>query len=347
MVKNYGPMEITSLPFEELSSWLLEAEEKPFRAKQIFEWLYQKKTLSFEKMTNLSLSLREKLAKDFVFPSLKLEKELFSLDFETRKYLFKLQDGAFIESVLIMAEGRRTVCLSTQVGCPMGCKFCASGKGFVRNLTLGEILEQALFVADSLAKQNLEITHVVFMGMGEPLLNYENTLRAIKILTSQTGFGISQRRISLSTVGVVDKISKLATEDLKINLVFSLHAPDQFLREKLIPSAAAYPLERILRELDLYFEKTGREITYEYVLLGGINDSLAHAKSLAKLLQARRGSVNLIPYNATENSPYAAPNSRNVEAFKEFLLSKGVVATQRYTKGADIAAACGQLAFAR
>jgi 23S rRNA (adenine2503-C2)-methyltransferase len=346
---------IYSFSLEELQNTLLEHSYKPFHAKQIFKWLYQKNIVSFDKMTDLSEELRDYLQNNFVINTMQLEKRSTSADAETFKFLFKLQDGYYIETVLILGRDeedivRRTVCLSTQVGCAMGCLFCASCKnGFIRNLTAGEILEQGIYVNIFLQNhyancENINISHVVFMGMGEPFLNYESLIKSLKILTLPLGFNISQRRITVSTVGVLDNIENFIKEDIKVNLTFSLHAPEQGLREKIIPSARRYPLGDILKKLDLYFDKTGREITYEYILLEGINDQKEHARVLVDLLKYRRGCVNIIPYNRIQNSTYNKPTRYVIESFINYLSDYGLRVTRRYTKGDDIAAACGQLA---
>jgi len=354
-----------SLSFEELQNLLVKYGEKVFHAKQIFKWLYQKQIIAFTEMTDLSENLRTQLREHFALHTLSLQQEVLSSDRQTVKFLFKLQDGYYVESVLILGQTadyekkaienvndishakRRTICLSTQVGCPMGCSFCASTKnGFIRNLTSGEILEQALYVNRFLVKQRQEsFSHVVFMGMGEPFLNYDALVKSLKIFTSPLGFYISQRRITVSTVGVLDRIEDFVKEDLKINLTFSLHAPTQELREKIIPSARKYPLSKIMEKLDFYFATTGREITYEYILLDGINDSKEDAHALFMLLKGKRGSVNIIPYNNINGSSYKKPSSHVIEHFMQYLTKMGINVTRRYTKGDDIAAACGQLAI--
>ena len=342
---------LCSYTLEELKAWFVKAGEKTFRANQIFEWIYQKQAMSFEEMTNLSKELREKLKKAFLFPTLKLKEKEISADQETIKFLFELADGKFIEAVLINSFERRTVCVSSQVGCKGACKFCASGKkGFFRNLSSAEIIEQILFIENYLKEK---ITNVVFMGMGEPLDNLENVVKTIKMINDPKGLNLSQRRISISTVGLIDKINMLLQKELKVNLVLSLHAPNQQLREELIPYAKKNKLEELLKVMAKYAEKTSRDITFEYILIEGINDSEKDALELAdKLERFDHFSVNLIPYNpilgeAGEDivNKFKRPASQRVNKFKDVLEKKKIPVTQRYAKGGDIAASCGQLAL--
>ncbi len=319
--------------------WLKEAGEKPFRATQILNWVFQKQASSWEEMTDLPKALREKLSLNFRVHSLKLVKSVDSSDGETTKYLWELPDQQLVESVLIRAPDRRTICVSSQVGCPARCAFCASGKkGLLRNLTAEEIVEQVLHIA-----KHEKITNVVFMGMGEPFENYDTVLQAIRLLTNQ--LGMSQRRITVSTVGILDKILKFADEDLKVNLVLSLHAPNQRLRQKIIPYARKYALEDLLAAMLHFAHKTKRDITYEYTLLAGINDAPEHAEELANLVQGHPCTVNLIPYNPVPGLHLQRPEREVIEEFRSILEDKKIPTTWRYTKGKDIAAACGQLAL--
>jgi len=329
-----------------LKIWMEQNGEKAFRAKQVFEWLYLKGEVSFEAMTSLSKDLRAKLSSSFLFPALKQVRFLQSDDRETEKFLWELSDGKKVESVLILSEKRRTVCVSSQVGCPARCAFCASGRqGLMRNLTQGEIVEQVLHIDRHLKSKGERVSHVVFMGMGEPMENYEAVVGAIRTLCSPDAFQISQRRITVSTVGVVEGILRLAQEELKVNLVLSLHAPNQHLRKKIIPYARRYSLEEILTAMDRYGNETKRDVTYEYTLLAGINDGLEQAEDLVALLQGRQCTVNLIPYNPVEGLNLRRPEGEKIAAFRTLLEEKGVNTTWRYTKGVDIAAACGQLAL--
>lgn len=337
--------EICSFSLKELKNWMETNGEKPFRAAQVIDWIYVKKGLSFDAMSNLSKELREKLAKEFSLPVLKLLKTQESEDGETIKFLWELPDQKKIESVLILSGDRRTVCVSCQVGCPAKCAFCASGKaGLMRNLSAAEIVEQVLLINDYLKEKEERVSHIVFMGMGEPMENYEAVVRAIEIFHMPEGLNISQRRITVSTVGVVEGIKKLAQEELKVNLALSLHAPDQQVRKKIIPYARKYPLEEVMMAMDEYSEETKRDITYEYTLLAGINDHPKQAFELARLLKGKQCTVNLIPYNPIDGLKLERPKGKTIEDFRAILEEAEINTTWRYTKGVDIAAACGQLA---
>ncbi len=338
--------ELCSLNLEELKTWIAEQGEKPFRAAQVFDWVYQKGAESFADMTNLAKDFRTKLSESLSFPSLKLVRQIDSEDGETTKFLWQLADQKLVESVLIRSHDRRTVCVSCQVGCPARCAFCASGKeGLLRNLTPAEIVEQVLHIDRQLKKIGERVCHIVFMGMGEPMENYDAVLKAVSLFNDPAAFQISQRRITISTVGVVEGIKRLSKEDLHVNLVLSLHAPNQHLRKKIIPYARKYPLEEILLAMDEYGKETKRDITYEYTLLAGINDRMEHADELATLLKGKQCTVNLIPYNPVDGLHLKRPEADTIVAFKEALVEAGINTTWRYTKGKDIAAACGQLAL--
>lgn len=337
---------LCSFSLDDLKLWLEQNGEKGFRAAQIFEWLYAKDAPSFEAMTNLSKELRNRLSSLLQFPVLKLLKTEESEDRETMKFLWELPDQKRVESVLILSGDRRTVCISCQVGCPARCAFCASGKeGLLRNLTPGEIVEQVLHINRFLKQKGQRVSHLVFMGMGEPMENYDAVIKAIQIFNHPEAFQISQRRITVSTVGVVEGIDRLAKEPLMVNLVLSLHAPNQHIRKKIIPYARRYALEEVLMAMDRYAEATGRDITYEYTLLAGINDQLEHAEELAQLLKGKQCTVNLIPYNPVQGLRLHRPEKEEIETFRETLEAAGINTTWRYTKGKDIAAACGQLAL--
>jgi 23S rRNA (adenine2503-C2)-methyltransferase len=296
-------------------------------------------------MKNLPKNLKIFLKNFFKF-SLKLKRVISSKDKETFKFLWELEDGNFIESVLIVSNKRNTVCISSQVGCKRGCTFCASGrKGFFRNLKVSEMVEQVLNIEKILEGKGKRVSNVVFMGMGEPLDNYENVLKVIGILTEEKGLNISKRRITISTVGVIEGIERLMEENLKVNLVLSLHAPNQRIRESIIKSAKLYDFEDLLSVMRRYFEKTKRDVSYEYILIDGVNDSKEDATELARVLKGGHFVVNLIPFNEVEGSGFK--RSRNVKNFKNVLENKGICVTQRYEKGGDIEAACGQLAFLR
>ncbi len=338
--------EICSLNLEELKAWMEQNGEKPFRAAQVYDWIYAKGALSFEGMTNLGRDLRAKLAGKLGFPVLKLLRTLESDDKETIKFLWELPDQKRVESVLILSGDRRTVCVSCQVGCPARCAFCASGKeGLMRNLSPAEIVEQVLHIDRTLKEKGERVSHIVFMGMGEPMENYSAVVKAIQIFNSAEAFNISQRRITVSTVGVVEGIHKLAKEELTVNLVLSLHAPNQHIRKKIIPYARRYPLEEVLLAMDAYARETKRDITFEYTLLAGINDRAEHARELSQLLMGKQCTVNLIPYNPVDGLRLNRPEKEVIEDFRAILEEAGINTTWRYTKGKDIAAACGQLAL--
>lgn len=334
------------LSLADLKAWLKENDEKEFHAKQLIEWVYEKSTINWDEMSNLSKSLREKLKTAFLLPALTCIKITESNDLETFKFLWKLRDGQLVESVLICSNERRTVCVSSQVGCPAKCAFCASGKqGFFRNLTPGEIIEQIVQINAWLKSKGERVSHIVYMGMGEPLKNYNAVVSSIRTICDPAFLGISQRRITVSTVGIVEGIKQLAEEDLKVNLVLSLHAPNQKIREKIIPYARKYPLEDILEAMDHYAAKTKRDITFEYTLIAGINDHPDHAFELGHLLKGRQCTVNLIPYNPVAGLRLKRPEKNAIKEFRSVLYGLKIVNTCRYTKGDDIAAACGQLAM--
>lgn len=332
--------------YKEWVAFLKGQGEKEFHAGQILDWIFQKGVLSWDEMSNLSKELREKLSTLIRLPLLEKVRVTESNDLETFKFLWRLKDGQLIESVLICSGNRRTVCVSSQVGCPARCSFCASGQqGFFRNLSSTEIIEQVLQINHWLKDKNERVSHVVFMGMGEPLKNYESVVKAIYLLSDPQLLNISQRRITVSTVGIVEGIRRLSLEGLKVNLVLSLHAPNQHIRKKIIPYARKYPLEELLEATDEYGQKTKRDITYEYTLLAGINDHPDHAHELAHLLKGKQCTVNLIPYNPVPGIKLKRPDKKTIKQFRSVLFGSHIVNTCRYTKGDDIAAACGQLAM--
>jgi 23S rRNA (adenine2503-C2)-methyltransferase len=331
---------------EELAQWLEANDEKSYLNQQLLGWVYQKSVTDWEQMSNIGKELRQKLARAFRLPALKLEKVVDSNDGETYKFLWQLIDGSFVESVLIISGDRRTVCVSSQVGCPARCAFCASGKqGFMRNLRPAEIVEQVVQINQWLVAKNERVTHVVYMGMGEPFKNYDAVMQSIQQLIDPKMLNISQRRITVSTVGVVEGIKRFTAEAMKVNLVLSLHAPNQRIRMKIIPYARKYPLEEIIAAMDEYAEKTKRDVTYEYTLIAGINDHPDHAHELAHLLHGKQCTVNLIPYNPVEGLRLERPEKKAIKNFRTVLFGSKIVNTCRYTKGDDIAAACGQLAL--
>lgn len=339
-------LDYADLDYGDWVAWLKGQGEKEFHAKQILNWIFQKGVLSWQEMSNLSNELREKLAAHIRLPILEKVKVTESNDLETFKFLWRLRDGQLVESVLICSGPRRTVCISSQVGCPARCAFCASGQqGFFRNLRPSEIVDQVLQINQWLAPKGERVSHVVYMGMGEPLKNYESVVKSILILSHPDLLNISQRRITVSTVGIVEGIRRLSLEGLKVNLVLSLHAPNQHIRKKIIPYARKYPLEEILAAMDEYTQKTRRDITYEYILLAGINDHPDHALELAHLLKGKQCTVNLIPYNLVPGIKLKRPDKKSIKQFRSVLYGSHIVNTCRYRKGDDIAAACGQLAL--
>jgi 23S rRNA (adenine2503-C2)-methyltransferase len=321
----------------------------PFHARQVLAWVYEKHCFDFTKMTDLPAKAARNLAEKYdIIPAkvLAVQSNVDALRTDgAEKLLIELADGAKVETVLIYEEDRATACLSTQIGCPMGCVFCASGSGgFERSLTSGEIMAEFLLAAqylEGLAKKT--VTNIVLMGMGEPLANYDNTVRFIRAAIAPWGLKMSARRVTLSTLGLVKMIDRLAQEDLKINLAISLHAPNDSIRSRIVPRNEG--LNRILDAAQRYFEKTGREVTFEYVLIGGLNSDKEHAVELAKRLEGRQCNVNLIPLNPSEALPggLKAPDSATVLEFQKTLRKLGVNATLRKSKGSKIRAACGQL----
>ncbi|MDO8663572.1 MAG: 23S rRNA (adenine(2503)-C(2))-methyltransferase RlmN, partial [Candidatus Wildermuthbacteria bacterium] len=306
---------------------------------------------SWDKASTLPQELRQKLQHCFPIEELKAEKVLVSEDNLTIKVLFELEDGLKIETVLMKhgsvdspQVGRQTVCVSSQVGCSIGCEFCATGQqGFKRNLSSGEILEQVLFFARLLNKNRERVSSIVFMGMGEPFLNYDNVLEAINILNDKDGFNLGARHISISTSGIVEGIKKFTKEKLQVNLAISLHASNNALRSKLVPINEAYPLEKVLAAVEEYIQKTKRRVMFEYLMIDGVNDSLTQAKELAELLKGLLCFVNLISFNPVGHCEFKPSPGWKIKKFKEVLERGGISVTQRYRFGREIKAACGQL----
>lgn len=337
---------ILDLSGQELMDWLKSIGEPAYRGKQIGRWLVQRRISSFDEMTDLPASLRKQMADQFSFSSFAIVGHQVARD-QTEKLLLQLHDGELVECVLMRDPDRRTVCISTQVGCAMGCVFCASGLlGVKRNLTSTEILEQVL-VLHRLLKPEEHITNVVVMGIGEPLANYRALMQSLTFLTSQEGFGLGARRITVSTVGLPEKIRELAESGQQYNLAVSLHAPNDALRTEIVPVNRSIGIQEILQAADDYFDITGRRISYEYVLMAGINDRPEHAEELASLLQGRNAHVNLIPMNGVSELVMTAPRDPDTQQFLGILERRGVTATVRKRKGADIDAACGQLRLNR
>ncbi len=332
--------DIKSLYIEEIEGMLKEMGEPKFRAKQIFSWLHAKKAKTFDEMTNLSKPLREKLGEKFKISNVKILEKLVSSD-GTTKYLFSLYDGNVIESVLMRYSYGNAVCVSTQVGCRMGCGFCASTlNGLERNLEAGEILSQIYEISRDIDER---ISSVVLMGSGEPLDNYDNVIRFIRLLNSRDGADIGQRHITLSTCGLAEKIDKLRGENLQITLAISLHAPNDEIRGKTMPVSRKYDMETLLSSCRRYSEETKRRITFEYALIRGVNDSAACAKELASKLKGMLCHVNLIPVNDVKEREYVHSSEEQIKSFASILMGRGIETTIRRKLGSDINAACGQL----
>ncbi len=331
---------LKDLTCDELSELAVREGEAKFKGKQIFEWIYRGAE-SIDDMTNLSKAFRTRLSQCSYIGKIKIEEKYVSNIDETRKYLLKLEDGNFIESVLMKYEHGYTICVSSQVGCRMGCKFCASTlKGRARNLTAGEIVDQVICVQKDLGQR---ISNIVMMGIGEPLDNFENVLNFLEIVTAPGGLNIGQRHISLSTCGLVDKIRELADRKFQITLAVSLHAPDDERRSEIMPINKKFPIGELMEACDYYIEKTNRRISFEYTLIAGVNDGLDEAEKLATLLKGKLCHVNLIPVNKVTETGLDKSNKKRVEDFRKKLEERGIAATVRREMGSDINAACGQL----
>ncbi len=321
--------------------------EPAYRAKQIWQGLYQSLHNAPEQFTNLPASLRAKLAADLPFNALNPSAKLASSDQQTIKTLFQLQDGKVIEAVLMKYDRRRTLCISTQAGCAMGCVFCATGQmGFKRHLSSGEIVAQVMYYARLLHEQNERVTNVVLMGMGEPFHNYDNTMAAIDRLNDESGFNFGARRFTISTVGLVPFIRRFADETRQVNLAVSLHAADDETRGGMMPVNKRYPIAEVMDACRYYVQKTGRRITFEWALIHSVNDTPETARKLASLLKGMLCHVNAIPLNPTTGYEGKATDRQRAEKFKETLEQAGVPCTIRMRRGIDIAAGCGQLAGA-
>lgn len=355
--------DLLDLTLPQMQQWFVERGEPPFRAKQLYSWLYKRLVTDFSAMSNLPQALRSQLSQEASIGPMIIRSELHSKDDRTRKILLELNDGKLIESVLMLyppigqSSARATVCVSTQAGCAFGCTFCATGQmGFDRHLSAGEIVAQVLFFARQLrdapwSAKGLpgstpidHITNIVLMGMGEPLHNYDNVMQALRILNSSDGFNLGARHMTVSTVGLVPAIYKLSQEPLQVNLAISLHAPTDELRSQTMPINKKYPLEELLAACKDYIAATGRQVTFEYVLLSGVNDTAEYAHRLGELLAPLKqfAHVNCIPVNAT-SADYRPPGGEAIRAFRTILYEHGVSNSVRAERGDDIAAACGQL----
>ncbi|MED1749471.1 23S rRNA (adenine(2503)-C(2))-methyltransferase RlmN [Bacillus zhangzhouensis] len=334
---------IYSFELHEIKEWLKEQGEKPFRAAQIFEWLYEKRVTSFDEMSNLSKELREKLKDQFTITTLKTVIKQTSQD-GTIKFLFELHDGYTIETVLMRHEYGNSVCVTTQVGCRIGCTFCASTLGGLkRNLEAGEIVAQVLKVQQALDETDERVSSVVIMGIGEPFDNFEEMLAFLKIINHDNGLNIGARHITVSTSGIIPKIYQFADEQMQINFAVSLHAPNTEIRSRLMPINKAYKLPKLMEAIEYYIQKTGRRVSFEYGLFGGVNDQVHHAEELADLLKGIKCHVNLIPVNYVPERDYVRTPREQIFLFEKTLKEKGVNVTIRREQGHDIDAACGQL----
>ena len=334
---------IYDLSKEELENYFESIGDKKFRAVQILEWLYRKKVTSFDEMTNLSKLAIQTLKDNFIIEGLNLKTKYVSND-GTIKFLFELKDGNLIETVLMRHNYGNSVCVTSQVGCNMGCSFCASGElGKVRNLTLAEMALQVLYVDNYLNKEDQRVSNIVVMGIGEPFDNYETLLKFLTIVNYPKGLEIGARHITVSTCGIVPKIYEFADFPLQINLAVSLHAPTNELRSRMMKINKVYHIEELIEALKYYLDKTNRRITFEYILIKGVNDRDQDALDLIKLVKNINSYVNLIPYNEVITNPYKATSHARCEEFFEILRKHGVNATLRMEHGNDVSAACGQL----
>ena len=332
-------MNIYSYTLEKLEDYFESIGEKKFRARQVFRWLYDKKIKSIDEITDIKKSVIEKIKKDVSFDMIELIK--VQREEDVNKYLFRLSDGNLIEAVLMFHDYGKSICVSSEVGCNMGCKFCESGRRKrVRGLEVYEMVEQILLVEEDIKDR---ISHVVVMGIGEPFDNYDNLIDFIKIINNDFGLGIGARHITVSTCGIIPKIREFSNLDLQVNLAISLHAPNDEIRNKIMPINKAYPISDLMKALKEYYSKTNRRITIEYVMLDSINDSDECALELTKLLKGLNCYVNLIPYNETQNISFKRTKMIQISRFYDILKKKGINVTIRREFGGSISAACGQL----
>ncbi|MHD0397940.1 dual-specificity RNA methyltransferase RlmN [Staphylococcus simulans] len=340
---DFEKQSIYSLRYEEMQAWLVEHGQQKFRAKQIFEWLYEKRVDTIDEMTNLSKDLRALLKDNFTMTTLETAVKQESRD-GTIKFLFELQDGYTIETVLMRHEYGNSVCVTTQVGCRIGCTFCASTLGGLkRNLEAGEIVAQVLTVQKALDATDERVSSIVIMGIGEPFENYDEMMDFLKIVNHDNGLNIGARHITVSTSGIIPKIYDFADEEIQINFAVSLHAANDEIRSRLMPINRAYSIDKLMEAIQYYQEKTNRRITFEYGLFGGVNDQLTHARELAHLIQGLNCHVNLIPVNHVPERNYVKTSKEDIFKFEKELKRLGINATIRRNQGSDIDAACGQL----
>lgn len=337
--------DIRILNIDEIMDFLVKNGEKAFRAKQVYEWLWRKNAHSFELMSNLPIKIRQLLDNNFRIQHLRVEQVVRSED-GTIKTTFRIEEGGLVEGVLIPAESRATACISCQQGCKLGCSFCATGSmGFTRNLTAGEIYDQ-VWVIKQQAEQELGISfsNIVYMGMGEPLLNYENVMTSIRKITSKEGLEMSPRRITLSTAGLPHMIKRLADDEVRFNLALSLHSAVEETRTRIMPVNKVYPLDKLIEAIKYFHNKTGSRVTFEYLLLNEINDTLNDARSLAEFCKNFPCKINIIEYNTTGDGLFKPSEAESTDKFVKFLESRNIIVNIRRSRGKDIDAACGQLA---
>ncbi len=332
---------IDDLSLIEIEEILSEMGEQKFKAKQIFDWVHNKCVDDYDGMSNVSKKTKEELSKILEFTRASIELKLESKLDETKKYVIRFEDGNVVESVFLKYKFGNTACISSEVGCKMGCLFCASTKnGYLRGLTAAEMLKQIYLIQKDTGEK---ISNVVIMGSGEPLNNYDNVVKFLRLINDERGQNISMRKITVSTCGIVPDIYRLADEDLPITLAISLHAPTQEKREQILPVSKKYKLPELMKACDYYLEKTGRRLTFEYIMIKGFNDSTSDAELLARLLNRKLANVNLIPCNYVKESNIKPSDNLDIEKFKRVLVDKGINATVRRELGSDINAACGQL----
>ena len=333
--------DLKSMNLAEMTEFIVSIGEKPFRAKQVYQWIHEKQADSFDEMTNISKKMRELLADAGYLTTLKKEEVQISKLDGTRKYLFQLEDGNVIESVLMRYKHGNSVCISSQVGCRMGCRFCASTlDGLVRGLRPAEMLDQIYQISKDIGER---ISNVVVMGTGEPMDNFDNLLRFIELLTDENGLHISQRNLTVSTCGIVPRMRELADKKLQITLALSLHASNQEKRLSLMPVANKYDIHEVVDACRYYFDQTGRRVTFEYSLVGGVNDTDQDAEELCRLVKGMNCHINLIPVNPIKERDYVQSNAKVIAAFKNKLEKNGLAVTVRREMGRDIDGACGQL----
>lgn len=336
---------IFDLSLKDLEDWMIANGQPAFRAKQIWVAIYQNFKLSAHEITTLPLELRQKLEETFTFQVLNPVKTIQSEDGQTQKNLFRLGDGHLIEAVLMYYDNRRTLCISSQSGCAMGCAFCATGQmGFQRNLTSGEIIAQVLFYARQLSAVDDRVTNIVVMGMGEPFHNYDHVMEALNRLNDPQAFGLGARRFTISTVGLVPRIKQFADENTQYNLAISLHTVDNDLRVSMMPISKKYPVSELMQACRYYVQRTNRRLTFEYALIDGINDSPEAAEALSKTLRGMICHVNLIPLNPTDAFKRQGSGQNSVQAFADVLIAHNIPVTVRMRRGIEIQAGCGQLA---